>query len=201
MNEAATCLSGVILAGGKSSRYGKDKSRIELSGKRVLARLFEVLGKFPFQRLAVITAPGRAVDYPNEMVALQDDQEGLGPIGGIATALRHLPDGVLVTACDMPFISVPLVKWLLSHYDPHVDALIPRHSAGIEPLFGIYGKSFLPALEEAIGAGRYAIHSLFEEARVRFVDVPAQFSVEREFANINTPEDYERIVRLMEEKT
>lgn len=201
VKEAARHLSGIILAGGRSSRFGKDKSQLELAGTRVLKRLLGVLGQFPFRQMAVVTAQGKAESWPDGIVTLLDDQEGLGPIGGITTALRHLSGGVLVTACDMPLLSAPLVEWLLDHYDPHADAVIPRHSGGIEPLFGIYEENFLPALEEAIRTGRYALHFLFEETRVRFIDVPAQFSAEHEFANINTPEDYERIVKLTERKT
>ncbi len=200
VKEAANHLSGVILAGGKSSRFGKDKSQLELRGQRVLRHLLNVLGQFPFQRLAVITAQGKTESWPKGIVTLVDDQEGLGPIGGITTALRHLSGGILVTACDMPLLSVPLVEWLLGYYDPQADAVIPRHSGGIEPLFGIYEKNFLPVLEEAIRSGRYALHFLFEEAKVRFVDVPGKFSAAREFANINTPEDYEWIVKLIEKK-
>ena len=200
MKEAATRLSGIILAGGKSSRFGKDKSRLELAGRRVLENLLEVLGQFPFQRLAVVTARGKAESWPEGIEILPDDQEGLGPIGGITTALRHLPGGVLVAACDMPLISAPLVEWLLDQYDPQADAVIPRHPGGIEPLFSIYEKNFLPALEQAIRTGRYALHFLFAAAKVRFVDVPEKFSAAREFANINTPEDYERIVKLTERK-
>jgi len=199
VKEAATRLSGIILAGGKSSRFGKDKSRLELAGRRVLENLLEVLGQFPFQRLAVVTARGKAESWP-EGIEILDDQEGLGPIGGITTALRHLPGGVLVAACDMPLISAPLVEWLLDQYDPQADAVIPRHPGGIEPLFSIYEKNFLPALEQAIRTGRYALHFLFAAAKVRFVDVPEKFSAAREFANINRPEDYERIVKLTERK-
>ena len=200
VKEAASHLSAVILAGGKSSRFGQDKSRMELAGRGVLGYLVDILSQFPFQRLAVITAQGKTESRPKGIVTLADDQEGLGPIGGITTALRHLSGGILVTACDMPLVSVPLVQWLLGHYDSQADAVIPRHSGGIEPLFGIYEKKFLPLLEEAIRSSRYALHFLFEEAKVRFVDVPAQFSVQREFANINTPEDYERIVKLIKKK-
>ncbi|MBI3058195.1 MAG: NTP transferase domain-containing protein [Deltaproteobacteria bacterium] len=64
MKEAATHLSGIILAGGKSSRFGKDKSRLELAGRRVPEKLLEVLGQFPFQRLAVVTARGKAESWP-----------------------------------------------------------------------------------------------------------------------------------------
>jgi len=195
--QAAAHLSGVILAGGKGSRFGRDKSRMELAGKRVLGHLGEVLRRFPFERLALITASGKGEGAPEDFVTLTDDQEGLGPIGGITTALRRLPGGILVTACDMPLVSVPVIEWLLSEYDPRAGAIIPRHSAGIEPLVGIYGKGLLPRLEEAIRSGRYALHFVLEDSQVRFVKVPERFSAEREFANINTREDYERVLKLM----
>jgi len=199
VKESASHLSAVVLAGGKSSRFGEDKAEMEFSGQRVLDGLMEILREFPFQKLAVVSAQGQERDWPEPILALQDDQEGLGPMGGIVTALRHLPGGILVTACDMPLVSGALIEWLLGYYDAHVDAVIPRHQGGIEPLLGIYEKSFLPPLEEAIQAGRYALHFILEEANVRFVDVPEPFQAE--FANVNTPEDYKRIQAVTAKKT
>ncbi|MBI4525834.1 MAG: molybdenum cofactor guanylyltransferase [Deltaproteobacteria bacterium] len=193
-------LNGIILAGGKSSRFGRDKSRMELAGKRVLERLVGILRRFPFKRLAIVTAPGRGGNWPEGPGIILDDQEGLGPVGGITTSLRHLSGGILVTACDMPLISASLVEWLLENHDPDLDAVIPRHAGGIEPLLAIYELSALPILEEAIRSGRYGLHVALEKARVRLVDVPTRFSVEREFANINTPEDYEQVVQFLEAK-
>jgi len=195
--ESAAKLSGVILAGGTSSRFGSDKSQMKLAGKKVLERLLEVFQQFPFQRLVLITSQGKGGDWPKGVIVLPDDQEGLGPIGGITTALRRLPGDILVAACDMPLVSVPFIEWLLGHYDPGVDAVIPRHSKGIEPLLGIYEKSFLPALEKEIGSNRYALHRILKKGRVRYVDVPTDFSVKREFANVNTPEDYSRVETLL----
>lgn len=201
MKEAAKKLSGVILAGGRSSRFGRDKSQMELSGERVLGRLLEIFGAFPFQRLAVIAAKKNHGDWPGGATIFEDDQAGLGPIGGISTALRRLPGGILIAACDMPMISAPLIEWLLSHHDPDFDAVIPRHPGGIEPLFAIYEKSLLPALDEAIRNRRYALHFALEKAHVRYVEIPQEFSVEREFANINTPEDYDRVAKLLGKKS
>lgn len=197
MKQSAANLSGVILAGGRSTRFGRDKARLEISGKTVMERLAEILSEFPFQNLAVVTATGRGDDWPGGVRVLLDDQEGLGPIGGIATALRHLPAGILAIACDMPCVSGSMVEWLLGHYDAHADAVVPRHANGIEPLFAIYQKSFLPALEEAISRQSYALHPLFDQAKVRYVDAPERFSPECEFANINTPADYERVSKLI----
>jgi len=199
VQESASQLSAVVLAGGKSSRFGRDKAEMEFSGQRVLDGLIVTLREFPFQKLAVVSAQGQEREWPEPLVSLRDDQEGLGPVGGIVTALRHLPGGILVTACDMPLVSGALIEWLLGYYDAHADAVIPRHQGGIEPLFGIYEKSFLPAIEESIQAGRYALHFIIEEANVRFVDVPEPFSAR--FANVNTAQDYKRIQEEMTKKT
>lgn len=196
--ETASALNGVILAGGKSSRFGSDKSQMELLGKRVMNQLAGVLRQFPFRNLAIITAKGIGGDWPAGALVIMDDQEGLGPAGGIATALRRLSGGILVTACDMPFVSAPLVEWLLASDDSDFDAVIPRHPGGIEPLLGIYKESMLPALEEQIRNGRRAIHAVLKKVKVRFADVPAKFPPERAFANINTSQDYERILRLLD---
>jgi len=80
-----------------------------------------------------------------------------------------------------------------------VDAVIPRHQGGIEPLLGIYEKSILHPLEEGIQARRYALHFIHEEANVRFVDVPESFPAE--FANVNASEDYKWIQEAMAKKT
>ena len=199
MQVSASHLSAVVLAGGKSSRFGRDKAEMEFSGQRVLDGLIVTLRKFPFQKLAVVSAQGQEREWPEPLVSLSDDQEGLGPVGGIVTALRHFPGGILVTACDMPLVSGALIEWLLGYYDAHADAVIPRHRGGIEPLFGIYEKSFLPAIEESIQAGRYALHFIIEEANVRFVEVPEPFSAR--FANVNTAEDYKRMQEVMTKKT
>lgn len=192
MKQAAAKLSGIILAGGRSQRFGRDKARMEVGGKKVVDKIVRVLNEFPFRQLAVVTGQGRMGDWPREATVLPDDREGLGPIGGITTALRHLSSGVLVVACDMPFVTASMVEWLLEHYDAGADAIVPRHGKSIEPLFAIYEQSFLPAAEAAIEAGQYALHRVLEKATLRLVDIPGHFSMEREFANINTPEDYER---------
>ena len=113
--------------------------------------------------------------------------------------IKASPGGILVTACDMPLVSGALIERLLGYDEAHADAVMPRRLGEIEPIFGIYEKSFLPAIEEAIQAGRYALRFMLEEANVRFVDVPEPFPAR--FANVNTPEDYKRIQEVMAKKT
>lgn len=194
--EAASRLSAVVLAGGKSSRFGQEKAEMELSGQRVLTGLIRTLRSFPFQSVAVVRSGGKAGDLPDQVEILEDDQEGLGPLGGILTALKHLVGGVLVTACDMPLVSGALIEWLLGRYDAGAEAVIPRHAGRMEPFPGIYARGMIPMMDEAARSGRFALYQLLEEVRVRFVEVPERFSVELEFANVNTPEDFRRISAL-----
>jgi molybdenum cofactor guanylyltransferase len=197
VNPKAANLSAIILAGGKSTRFGRDKTRMEIGGTRVVARLAEVVANFPFRSFAVVTAKDSGGQWPAGFQIITDDREGLGPIGAIATALRRLPSGVFAIACDMPFASVAMVEWFLQHYDGEADAIVPRHARGIEPLFAIYQKSLLPRLDEAIDAGHLSLHAALHGGGIRFVDVPDRFSVAREFANINTREEYERAQKLL----
>jgi molybdopterin-guanine dinucleotide biosynthesis protein A len=166
---------------------------MEFGGKKVLDRLLEILGRFPFQELAVVAHAGQSLDIPPGVKRLSDEQEGLGPIGGVATALRRLPGALLVTACDMPLVSVDVVDWLLGEFDGRADAVVPRRGGAMEPLLAIYAKSLLPELDEAITRRRYALHSLLESCKVKFVDVPDRYC--EDFANINTPEDYKRLLK------
>ncbi len=199
--KAAQNLNAIILAGGKSSRFGRDKAALEIGGKRILQTLITVLRHFPFQKIVLVTNGSKKFSSPQGVEFLRDDQDGLGPIGGIVTALRRLPHGVFVAACDMPLVSVGFVQWLLSENDSQINATIPRSLNGVEPLLGIYLKSFLPVMEKAIREGGYALHRVLAKGRVRYVDVPAPFERRHELANINTPSDYEWIEKLGQQRS
>jgi molybdopterin-guanine dinucleotide biosynthesis protein A len=198
--EAARTLYGVILAGGKSTRFGQDKTQMEVAGRWVLPNLLSVLKHFPFQGVAVVTDSSTRHRLPTDVDILEDDWNAIGPIGGVATALRHSPNGILALACDMPLVSVALTEWLLSEYDPEVHAVIPRSRDGLEPLPGIYLKSFLPVLERAIADRRHALHQALQTDRVRCLEVPARFERRHELANINTAQEHGSIEALLRKR-
>jgi molybdopterin-guanine dinucleotide biosynthesis protein A len=198
--EAARTLHGVILAGGKSTRFGQDKTQMELAGKWVLPALLWVLKHFPFQGVAVVTDSVTRHRLPADVDILEDDWNAIGPIGGVATALRRLPNGILVLACDMPLVSVALTEWLLSEYDPKVHAVIPRSQDRLEPLPGIYLARFLPVLEQAIADKRHALHQVLQTNQVRYLEVPARFERRHELANINTAQEHGSIEALLKKR-
>ena len=108
---------GVVLAGGRSTRLGQDKVRLRLpgDGRDMLARTADLLAACTDG--VVISC--RAPDAGEETLALPgirsipDAEPGLGPLGGVWSALRELRQPILVLSCDLPFMDVPTLRRLI----------------------------------------------------------------------------------------
>ncbi|MBI2864258.1 MAG: molybdenum cofactor guanylyltransferase [Chloroflexi bacterium] len=189
--------SAIVLAGGKSTRLGRDKSLVTIGGEtlidRVIGRLAEVAGE-----VLVVTA----ADHP---LPLLEGREGVrvivdifpnkGALGGLFTGLGAIsnPCG-LVCACDMPFLNVGLLKFMVRSSEGF-DVTIPRFQGYCEPLHAVYGKSCLPAIETMLAKGNLKILSFFPYVRVRYLEEAEidRFDPDRlSFFNINTEEDVRR---------
>ena len=123
---------------------------------------------------------------------------GAAALGGIHAALesaRH--ERVIVTGCDMPFLNVRLLDWLVA-LDQDADVVIPRIGGYPEPLHAIYKKSCIPAIENAIAAKQLRIVGFFSSVKVRFVDEPELQAIDpqlRSFRNCNTPDLVRQVAR------
>jgi molybdopterin-guanine dinucleotide biosynthesis protein A len=161
-------VTGVMLAGGQSRRMGADKAA--LIGPRVEAIL-------------------RAC-FPAVLVIRDDDRPGLGPIGGLATALRRVEtDAIFVAACDMPFLDAALIRELVELL-PGYDAVVPQVGEYGEPLHAVYHRRCLPVVEEQIAAGDYSLQHLVRRLHTRFVHRP---NWGRTLTNINTPAEWRAV--------
>ena len=184
-----------ILAGGESRRMGTDKSQLILDGQSFLERIAS--------KLATITRNVVVVGKPSAAsVALQhipDVYPQWGALGGVHTALAFgAAPWCLIVACDFPFVTAELFARLAS-LRGDFEAVAPVQSDGIpQPLCGLYQTG--PCLERAdqlINSGERKPLALLQSVRTRWVpfaelkDLPG---AERFFDNINTPEDYDRIV-------
>ena len=138
--------TGVLLAGGKSTRMGQDKALMEVDGKPLLLHGTERL-KPHVRELFVIGDPrlyGHL--WPD---VLPDEIPGLGPLGGIATAMGAARfDRLLVLAVDVPGVNARLLERLTRELPDDADALVPRHAGSLEPLVaaGVRHLSFGPPL-------------------------------------------------------
>ena len=183
-------ITGIILAGGKSSRYGANKAFVEINGVQLIERVITVMGSL-FERLILITNTPHEYAHLN-LPMYEDLIKGLGPIGGVLTGLEAISDesGFFV-ACDMPFINGDLIHYMVEVRDDY-DAVVPRISWKMEALHALYRKSCLTAIRELIESNEYQTIKFFNKVRVRYVDwdeIRAFDPIRRSFFNVNSPQE------------
>lgn len=185
-------MTAAILAGGESRRMGADKANLTFGGVPLLeraARAAQAAG------LPVLVA-GRArpPDWPlPEADFFPDAAPGLGPLGGLETALRRAGTPVLALACDMPLLTPEALRWLrelaATSVGPH--GLAVTRAGRWEPLFSVYAPACLPLIESRLAQSRRSLHGLIEAGD--FTNVEAPDWVAAQLVNVNTPEDLARL--------
>lgn len=184
---------GVILAGGASRRFGAPKGLASVGGRRLVARVSDALSAVVDR---VVLSGGAALEG---MEVLADERAGLGPLGGVLTALRRAEAegraGVLVAGCDMPFLSPALLRLLATRgRESGAAAVVPWSGGrrGFEPLCAWYAVRSLGALEALAQEGAPGLHRLAERAPVEVVteaEVRRCGEPDRLFFNVNTLDD------------
>ena len=187
-------VSGVILVGGKSSRYGSNKALAKINGVPLIERVIGVMGRV-FENLILIT------NTPDEYAHLglpmhEDIIKGLGPIGGLYTGLAAIPDDAgFFVACDMPILNHDLIHYMVKERG-RSDAVVPRIRGMMESLHALYGKGCLSSVKRLIDSQVYQIIRIFNEVSVRYIEEEEirRFDPElRCFININKPEELKNI--------
>ena len=187
-------ITGVIQAGGKSTRMGgAPKALLELGGRRIIERVLDVLRGVADPVLLVTNTPElyRFLGLP----MLPDVFPDGGSLGGIYSGLQAAPGDVAFTvACDMPFV-LPAVARLVTSRAPEADVVAPRVGEQWETLHACYAKACLVPIETRLRAGRLKIVGFFEDVRVLVIseeEVARLAAPEVVFMNVNTPDDLAR---------
>jgi len=171
----------VILAGGKSKRMGRDKSRIRLGRRTLLGHA----------RAAVADAGLKP------RVVATDLLPGLGPLGGIATALRSAKHSrVLFLGCDMPFMTGELINEFFGKCADGIGPIFTTHKKGVGFPFALY-RHDLAFVEKQIDRGELSLQRLAKRLEARTWQPPV--GRESELLNINTLADLSEAKRLMKE--
>lgn len=189
-------VSGVILAGGKSSRYGRNKAFVQYGGIALIERVTGVLSGL-FEKLFLITNSPDEYAYLN-IPMKRDIIKGLGPLGGIYTALQTIPTpyGFFV-ACDMPFLNPALISYMIDQREEY-DVVAPKIDWKIEALHALYKRTCLPEVDRLIRHHQYQAIRFFDRVSVRYVGEEEVRGLDpslRSFLNINCPEDLKEIER------
>jgi molybdopterin-guanine dinucleotide biosynthesis protein A len=183
-------IAGVILAGGKSSRYGSNKALAKFNGTPLIERVLRVMGAVFHDIILITNSPE---EYAYLQLPMKEDLiKGLGPLGGIYTGLESIShEAGLFVACDMPFLNEGLIRHMLG-IGKNYDAVVPKIDWKIETLHTLYRKSCLSAIKNLIQAKNFQAKRFFDRIRVRYVGEDEIMAFDprlRAFANVNRPEE------------
>lgn len=205
-NRAETKLIvGYVLAGGGSTRFGRDKASVEIDGTPLLLRM-QLLLATVVSKVNVIAAPNKYAAFG--VTGIADRWEGQGPLAGIITALlatKEASGGAewnLIIGCDMPFLTGEWLAYLVERaLASDADAVAPRSPQGLEPLCACWRTGAVAALQKTFDAGTRKITEAMKRLNVEVVDEAdwKRFdSTGRLFWNMNTPADYYEAKRILE---
>lgn len=185
-------VEGFILAGGASSRMGSDKARLTLGGKTFSQLAAETLRQAELQRICVV---GNEAITGFETLPDVWQSNVKGSIIGLHTALhRSQAEWVAVLACDLPFVTGELLKYLFLQRGGF-DAVVPIQPDGRpQPLCAFYRRAVcLPVVETMFENKEWALRKVFENINTRFIkfdELENLLNAQHFFFNVNTPEEY-----------
>ena len=197
--------AALILAGGKSSRFGTDKSMLTIHGERMIET--QVAKCRSLCDEVLILCGEKEKFHLDGVREVPDICPGQGPLGGImAGMLDSRAELFFVLACDMPMFSVELAQKLLEKCGDGHDACIPRDGERLEPLCAVYRKSALPHIQQMLSQGEHRVRALFPQIRTAYLEREewpqngegASLTAQEDmFYNINYPDDYDRWLERM----
>ena len=188
-------ITGVILAGGRSSRFGSNKALALWRNKFLIKHVSDVLASVFDDILLSTNSPDQYVFL--KLPTVIDRYHNLGPLAGIHAALHrsHRP-WIFAVGCDMPLITPGLVTCLCGYAKDGFEAVIPWRENGAEPLCGLYHKTSLDIIEQHLANGKAQMQELLEKLSIKKVNEAELQTVTegiRVFSNINQARDLERL--------
>jgi len=201
-------VAAFILAGGVSSRMGREKGLLEFGGEPVIVRTARLLEPLVTE-VTVVGLPERYDALGLRAIADQNlgGREGKdavrAPLVGIATALKATKaPWNLILACDLPYLTAEWLDWLLARaVDSGAQIVMPRTSRGLEPLAAVYRRECAAPIVAALERGIRKVTDAMAEFRMECLS-EGEWSKHdpegRVLRNMNAPSDYEEARKLLE---
>ena len=199
-------MNAFVLAGGASSRMGRDKALLELHGRPLIRHALDKLNAIGFKPRIVGSRPDLATFAP----IVFDNFPQCGPLGGIEAALAASDAAQsLILAVDLPLLPAPFLRWIANRAAlTNALATVPLLHGRPQPLCAIYSRALLPHIRAALTAGDFKIMHAVESAAAALcapIDAlhvesvasaqswPQPIPLHRWFQNINTPSDLQSL--------
>lgn len=185
--------AALILAGGKSSRFGSDKSQLTICGERIVDRLVGHCRELCDEVL--ISCGEREKFWLPGVREVPDRLPGRGPLSGIHAGMQASNAQMfLVLACDMPLFAPDLARLLFAQCETGYDACVPFDGTRLQPLCAVYRRTALPVIQQLLEEGENRMGMLLSRMQVCRLECPECSSSPSTFWNINTPADYAYLV-------
>jgi molybdenum cofactor guanylyltransferase len=196
-------ISCIILAGGKSTRFGHDKILEKIGNNSLIEQVVSHIDPISGD-IIVVTANERAftqlANHPKVRI-VQDVVPGMGSLGGIYTGLLESKTHYnLVVAADMPFLNGALLRYMMNVAEGY-DITMPHIKKWYEPLHAIYSRNCIEPARKLMDEGNRVIVELFKYVKVKFIEaeeVDRYDPQHTSFFNINTQEDMNKALNLIE---
>ena len=193
MAKSVEQLCAIILAGGKSTRFGADKASALLAGRPLLEWVASAVAAAGCDPIIVVRARGQQLPPVSvSLFVVEDFLDGAGPLAGLVAGLRAATtDFAFVTSCDAPLLQPSIVRLLAAH-TARADVVCPVVDGHAQPLVAIYRTAAcLPAFGAALADGVSSLKGAVARIRVSEIDESTLRGVDPElksFRNANRPE-------------
>jgi molybdopterin-guanine dinucleotide biosynthesis protein A len=194
--------TGIILAGGKNLRLGRNKALEKIGGVTIIERVVNSLTPV-ISQLIIVTSDGKNHLIPIPFAKfVADIYPGKGPLGGIYSGLSASNTELsIAVACDMPFLNTRLLQHMVE-FSPGYDAVVPvLRKSFFEPLHSIYSINCLSIIKNHIETGQLSIRAFLSEANVRYINEDECRKYDPDllsFFNINRQSDLEQAMKIAE---
>ena len=192
---------GVVLAGGKSQRFGKDKSQVKLHGKILIDYILsEIIDEF--EEILIVTNNEIKFKFSKKISTTNDVVKGAGPLGGILTAMKWIKKKnknykwISTFPSDTPFFTKNELQIFYKKIDIQKNKLFfiknkkTRHN-----IFGLWSLDLMDKLYDDLRKGERKVEVWADTAGVQIINI--EYKKKDPFFNINTKEDLQKAYKMM----
>ncbi|HYW96857.1 MAG TPA: molybdenum cofactor guanylyltransferase [Bacteroidales bacterium] len=186
-------ISGILLAGGKSRRMGRNKAFMRYKGEELYQYPLAVLRDFSND--IIVSAPSGMFPHPFPFTVVPDEIPQKGPLGGIYTCLKKVNyEKAVILSCDIPFISSAFIRTLLD-VQGEADVVAGTDANGkVQPLAAIYSSRLWPLMKKQIEENNLKMHDLLMLAGAKLIDAGhLGFNPDHLFFNVNDRADFDKL--------
>ena len=193
-------ITGIILAGGKSSRMGVNKSFLRIGSQTIIERITDLM-KSIFTEVIIITNTPEEYSFL-QLPLFEDIFKGQGPLGGIHSGLTHSKTGKnFVISCDIPLIAREMIEYIVNYKTER--PIVFCEAAGYhQPLAGVYEKKVLAEIEKVLISGDQtsdkSLHHFFKIVNSEIIyTTNLPIYTDELFLNVNDTLDFEALKKIM----